>query len=360
MFNPLLLSPYRSRKYAFPSIPSFLPTQVKFYDPVTGQEGPSLNSEDNLLVTSKFNECGLAVDISGRKKDVEKAMALIRLNDKFGAVGSSASGTIGSSVVGTVGSSVPGTFGLPTTGMIGPGITGWTYITNPINPSRVLLTGPGITKPFSGSGVIFFEKLDAGRGNVILAKTRRGTFEDLGGQLDTRVMLDGPSTLKTNARKEAFEESQGLFVVENTDLERSVNGLNAFLDIADIENNALYRCYLVCVNTSAYSLEELFANNKRIIANTFSRPDYDETVELKRFPLGAVKRAVEGSASGNVNCQDTNGGFQMIRDRTADCLRALISNRDLLSAVYSYPSNVVYKQENNVFGGYHGKVSLVL
>jgi len=185
-------------------------------------------------------------------------------------------------------------------------------------------------------------------------------FEDFGGQLDTRVVLN-EHTLKSNARKEAFEESQCLFAIENTDLERKLNGLDTFIDVADIENDALYRCYLICVNVGSSNLEDIFLRNKGTVSAVFPRrSDYDETIELGRFRLGSIKNCTSSGTSGNVNCVDSKGNTQTIRDRTANCLRAVISNTKLLNELFAASVSVTSKRVNNLMSECHGRESLYL
>ncbi len=361
----VIIPPYGMRPQSYgmrtqQSFPSLaMPTQIKFYDPLTGQEGPSLNPDDNMLITTTFNECGVSVNISGRKKDVTKAMALMRSHDKTSSM--TVTTPLFSSDADTVQAGIkfyPMDADISSSGLEvltpsyeRPTVTDWTYISNPKNPTKVLLMHPSLSKPFSGSGVIFLEKNyrngsgAAGR-SIILSKTTRGIFEDFGGELDKRILAN-INTIKNNAIKEVFEESQGLFNIGNIDV------LKNYVDISDPINDAVYRCYFLTLSDSElYDLENLYMENKNIISTKTAASEYRETVGLKRFFLANIQTSA-ASSSGSFNVNDTNNVNSTIRDRTANCLRALI-DISTADAIYATSKSTTYNKENNIYSPTHG------
>ena len=201
-----------------------------------------------------------------------------------------------------------------------------------------------------------------GAPTVILIKTRRGLFEDMGGELDKRIVASADA-LKMNAAKEVSEESQGLFIINHLNLERDAKGIKLYSDISDVMNAATYRCYyVVLTGTGLYKLDQLFRTNKNLLKAgfPFMGPDMDESIDISRFYLSSIKASLANTPSGGILCNDVNGVACTIRDRTAECLRSLINNSTLLSAVFDNQVTTMFEQDRNVFSSTSGIVRLKL
>lgn len=327
--------------------------QMNFYDPITGRSTGTANPMDR--VTQYYNSGGISVEITGQSEHVKKAIGLLNVaNDMQPSSFTDvlASGNIKDDEVYPIDMPIEEIMakrGRPFTSTSSSIVNGkeWKLVPNPKNVSKYLLTSPNTTKPFSGSGLLIVEK-NGGNPYVLLIKTStRGTFEDLGGELDTKYGAN-QNTLKLNARKEAMEESQHLFVPE-IDLERHIGGKPTYLDIDDPVNNAIYRCYILVLDgTTTYDIPNLYANNKIMLSNRngFQQQDWRESVEMRRFSLQQIKNILDTTASGGINCNDISGISCTIRDRTANCLRGLIQ-RDFFNAMHNNPVTPKYLFDNN-------------
>ena len=214
----------------------------------------------------------------------------------------------------------------------------WHYIQNPANAAKNLLQN-SLGNKYSGSGVVLIEVNPTGNHNIILMKTIRGTFEDAGGELDTSIIASA-DTLKHNASKELAEETQELFVINNFNIERHVNGIESFININDSQNGAMYRCYFIPVTGIAmYQLESIFSANKKAVTKTVHT---NETVELARFNMNTLKNAVQATPIGAITCANTLGFVCTIRDRTAQCLREFFANQRIMTNTLSMPITPQY------------------
>jgi hypothetical protein len=361
----------------FQSVPvQPIPTQINFYDRITGQAGPSVNLFDRT--TQIYNSNGMSVEVSGTQQNVEKAISLMRLNemhpqqavqqDVLYPIDADISDLLGvnkngQQTVQQVGQQVvPQNMvlgGVPMGQQFG-NVSTWTFVPNPLNQSKVLLTHQSLVKPFSGSGVMFFERNYGVKNEpcVILVKSTKGTFEDFGGEM-SRTLTASADAVKHNARKETFEESEALFAIQNLDLDRRVNGEQMFNDMIDTTNNATYRCYYVALTgTNTHPLDQLYANNRNIILTRIPNVpnDWRETIEIKRFYLSSIRTALGSTPHGGIMCNDVNNVASTIRDRTANSLRVLLRNDRLLQAVFNNPVNANYDKDNSVYSQTFGLV----
>jgi len=368
-----------------PIIPA---TQLKFYDGRTGEAGPVVNLFDRT--TQIYNSNGMSVELTGSQQNVQKAIALMRINEIHQPFENDSNGKIEKYIIDEDVSSLLGADdnqvshqqvlqqnlpqNLQLSGIqqmqpiqpfnqLGQQVQNWAFVPNPFNQTKVLLAHPSLQKPFSGSGVIFFERNYQNGGkvepSVILVRTTRGTFEDFGGEM-SNTLPPSADTIKHNARKEVFEESQALFAIQNMDLDRRMaNGEQLFNDMIDIQSNATYRCYYVALSgTEQYPLNQLYASNKAIILTKIPnlKNDWRETIELKRFFLSSIRTAVNSTPHGGLICNDVNGIASTIRDRTANSLRALLRNDQLLQTVFANPVPVNYTKDNSVYSQTYGLV----
>lgn len=314
------------------SMTPFQNAQVNFYDPLTGRTSGVINT--NQRVTNLYNSNGIAVEITGTPDNVKKAIGLLNIANNMPQ--SSTSTTSGSGSLTLTSQPIMSSQNSIVNG-------NWKLVPNPANLSKFLLTTPNTTKPFSGSGVLIVEK-NGTNPYVLLVKTsRRGTFEDLGGELD--VGSANQSSLKDNAAKETLEESQNLFVLNKVDLERQVGGKLPYVDIDDQQNNALYRCYILVVDgTSGFDVPQFYNQNRLMTMNRmgYQRDDWRESIEMRRFSLQQIKNILNVNPTGGINSNDITNVSCTIRDRTANCLRALVGNVDLFRTLYDNPVNVTY------------------
>lgn len=337
----------------------FQNAQVNFYDPLSGRTTGVINQ--NPRITNLYNSNGVVVEITGTSDNVKKAIGLLNMANNMpqsstGQVTNSnvqqtnQLGNFSSTTVQTnqlVGPITPANPFSPSNSFSQSNSFGsgnqWKLVSNPANLSKFLLTTPNTSKPFSGSGVLIVEK-NGTNPYVLLVKTStRGTFEDLGGELD--VGTANQNSLKDNAAKEALEESQNLFVLNTVDLERQVGGKLPYVDIDDQQNNALYRCYILVVDgTSGFDVHQFYSQNKLMTMNRmgYQRDDWRESIEMRRFSLQQVKNVLNVNSSGGINCNDITNMSCTIRDRTANCLRVLVGNIDLFRTLYDNPVNVRY------------------
>lgn len=355
-----------------PKLPSFMSAKINFANPIMGQ------SPGDVIVTSKFADCGIAIDITGKKSDTDRIESLLRINYNSEMSGTThqspvtqntfSTGSMSPTVVPTpvlhgkiIPTELPEKYRNGFTNPPRVEVKDWTYVANSSNREKVLLAHPSLNKPFSGSGVIFLERKGPKGPAIILARTKRGTFEDFGGEIDSRTALD-KDTIKNNARKEAFEESQGLFAIMNLDLDRKVSNQQLYVDITDATNNAVYRCYFVALqDTESFKFEDWFMSNKSLLESKTLGRDYAETIELKRFSLRDIFACAAASAQHSAfSCVDTNGVVGTIRDRTANCIKAMMLNHKLVRQIFANPVSVVYNQENNVYSPMHRMIKLTL
>lgn len=310
------------------SLTPFQNAQVNFYDPLSGRTTGVVNP--NARVTNLYNSNGIAVEITGTPDNVKKAIGLLNIANNMPQIQQSNIVQTSQPIMGTATNSI---------------VSGnqWALVPNPANLSKFLLKTPNTTKPFSGSGVLIVEK-NGTDPRVLLVKTaRRGTFEDLGGELD--VGTANQNSLKDNAAKEALEESQNLFVLNTIDLEKQVGGKLPYVDIDDQQNNALYRCYIVVVDgTSGYDIPQFFNQNRLMTMNRmgYQRDDWRESIEMRRFSLQQIKNILNVNPTGGINCNDITNMSCTVRDRTANCLRALVGNVDFFRSLHDNPVNARY------------------
>jgi hypothetical protein len=341
---------------SIPNIPSFLPAKINFYNRFTGAPEGIYDSQDNIYITSNYTCGGVNVNISGSRKDVEKVLEKLGSDNIKNVLKKSPQNSHEPLELYPM--------DVPTPKDVLKNIKNnkyfedssgnciWYYTINPRNKLKVLLNNKSTKKIFSGSGVIFFEnQYQAGGKNVstiLLAKTKRGIYEEFGGQLERDIQPD-ENTLKDNARKEVAEESQSLFMIEKLDLEKKIGNTYRYLDIPDHSNNAIYRCYFVCISgTESIELDKVFEYNRDVTVNLMNLGgDYEETVELSRFSMREVQNNIRMYNSGEFYCRDINNHDCRIRDRTANCLRVLLNtaNSSLISTVFD---NCIKVQQTKV------------
>ena len=316
------------------NVPPILP-DIKFYNPITLRQEGSYNAYDNMYITSNVTSCGLNVTVSGPKRDVEKAICILN-----GATSGSADQTKPQTQTGQIFSPadkpITGATSVSSvsTGTISSSPSSWYQTINPRNRSKILLNNSTQPKPFSGSGIIFFENNSTdGKKTIILAQTSRGLYEDFGGEIDSTLAIND-GTLKENARKEASEESQTLFWIKPN----SFNLDRAYIDVPDIVNDAMYRCFFVALTgTERHDLKDLFDKNRTVLVNNLRLgKDFEETIGITRIAEDSLLNGLR-SPAGMIVCADVKGNSCVIRDRTVNCLRMLFdtSNKTMYNTVFS-------------------------
>jgi hypothetical protein len=331
--------------------------QLRFYDPITGRETATVSPNDMAMSVSYYNKNGVAVELRGTSENVKKAEYAL---NAFSGVQTQQVMQIQAPDtqffdldvdISEMRQNSPNNLftNTPTTPIGASQI--WKFVQNPSNVLKSLLVGPGLSKPCSGSGVIFIEK-NGNTPTILLIRTNRGTYEDMGGELDGNILRADANTIQYNAIKEVLEESQNLFVFNTINLERQIGGQNLFVDIPDINNNSFYRCYIVVINgTSTYDVSQFFNQNKLMIANRngYQSSDWKESVDLKRFSLQSIKNVLSvNSGMGGITCNDVNNMSCTIRDRTANCLRTLLNNSSLFTTAYNNPINARYEKDGQM------------
>lgn len=322
-----------------PNIPITQP-KINFYDPFSGRTAVTYDPNENMYITSSYACDGVNVSISGKKPDVEKVIDMLKYK-KFNEVNNNNLKIDDDKEVFPIDKYLKKYKKNALVNLTNTQLENWYYVVNPKNPSKVLATKAGSNEYYSGSGMIFFEKnytnptSNIQEPTVLLVKTARGIMEDMGGELDKTLNVS-QTILSDNAEKEAEEESQNLFMIKNT---------NTYLDIPDIQNTSLFRCYFVCVKgTENEDLSTLFKANRYINVNTLRRGiEYQETEDIQRFYLRDVRGAFAGSMGGSVQCRDVNGNFWVIRDRTANCFRRLMGDPIIINKILK--SEVVVRKE---------------
>ena len=236
----------------------------------------------------------------------------------------------------------------------------WQLIQNPLLKNKILLKEKtGGQKTFSGSGIILFEKIN-GKTTIILVKSKRGVFEEFGGEISKDVELN-KDVLKNNAIKETIEESQGVFSIQ-TDLNSKNGEKDRFVDINDA-NGFAYRCYFLTLTYGSDfpNLSQLFMKNKSVINNygllNNLGIDWYETFEIGRFDLTSlfdpISKLSEEQLNNDVYIFDVKGNQtnMKLRSRTAKALLKLynsgsnndvfkhILNNNIISAITTYNAN---------------------
>lgn len=305
----------------------FIPATINFYDPLTGKQGPPYNPYGNMDAQT-FSDNGSEVSITGSADDVDRVMGLLR-NATF----SKASGEP---------KYVP--IGDPFDKTAASGPTDSTSDGFQVSPTRfgraMILSTPTGGQQFSGSGILLIEKTGQTDANVILVYTRRNTCEDMGGSLDSRL-IPSMNALVDNAKKEASEESQNLFLVNKLKLDSLINGVSRSVDIQSDPSGPYYRCYIVCIQHAGIvpDLPSLFASNRTAMA---SEPgmEWRESISLVKFNITLLFAACKEKI-GDVNCVDVMGRTQTIHARVVSVVNKLLAeNRPTLTAVVNTPITV--------------------
>lgn len=301
---PFNRTPFNMIGY-LPNPAQFLPNSIHFYNPISGNSDMMINLEDQMYITSVFNQNGVNVSISGSKKDVEKV--LNKLKDR--SVENEILNDINNFSGKTNKTSRPNKI-----------TNGYSYQINPRDRNNVLLVCPD-GKRYSGSGIILLEK-NNNEFNVILAKTKRKLFEDFGGNLDSSI-IESSRTLQENAIKELAEESHHLFWIEDLNLDEKINGIDRYVDIRD-PTGSLFRCYFICISgLENQNIQQFYDNNRSIIVNQlgYTQQQYIESIAINKFNLNKIRE--QPGYNGNLNISDTSGNNQIIRDRTVLCLQSI-------------------------------------
>lgn len=298
--------------------------KVNFYDKFTGKYLTSqpLYSNDGVITTSNFCECGINVNISGKRTDVNRALLALRNCKNEFNTHTQATSLSESSQKQTI---------LEPTGE-------WRYIVSPTNTLKSLLTHPLLAKPFSGSGVIIIEINP--KPTVILVNTTREKAEDMGGEIDSKSIGASDNTLKLNAKKELAEESENLFTVEKIDLDGQT-----YVDIQDPINDAIYRCYIVTVTGTSNNLHEQYMNNRNILAKFGA--EFRESTNIRQFYVDSINTSLISYSNGDLYCVDTSGAMRIIRDRTASCLKNLLNNKEVYDNLLKKVVNVKPVQKSS-------------
>ena len=235
----------------------------------------------------------------------------------------------------------------------------WIAIKNPSISNKILLKNDNNT--YSGSGLVIFEIID-GRQTIVLVKSKRGVFEDFGGEISKDIEFN-KDTLKINAVKETIEESQGVYYTE-TDLDSKNNKFSRFVDIED-ESGYKYRCYFLSIKyeTPIPDIRNLFMQNKsRISTYGFMgglSNDWYETLEIGRFDFKSLFNPISKLEEQNiktdliifnVNGEETN---MKIRNRTAKALYKLYkseSSQDMFDYIINNPqkATIKYNPKNGI------------
>lgn len=375
--------------YAFgiPTLPSTPPVKLNFYNPFTMQ----VNGSTTILprVTKSCNYNGKTVEITGESNTVDDVISKLNgvatvpatpQNNQFFPIGTPLQAMLPQNQPASqVRLQLPGLQNVNTQPVVFPGVSlppllvlpgmllvntarvlpigtnaqGWEFIANPLNANDPLLSHPSLQKPFSGSGVLFFEKSYNGRPTVVLAKHKNGVFHDIGGKISQRIS-PSQDTVKDNARKEALEESQGLFAIENITIGK-------FVDLFDGANNANYRCYLVALGgTDRYPLDQWYLNNKNILDKvSYLSNAWRETDDLQRFYLQDIINALTNTQQGqSMQCKDVNGVVRTLRNRTVNIFRLITP--DLVVDVLKNPATTRYTQDRTIGSSTYGIVRITM
>lgn len=355
LITPQLISPqlgFPSRiKFASQFVPS-ISTSIKPYDPI-----------ENMYITSNYSCGDTNVTISGRKKDVEKTIRTLRScsientirrplfeeseaiaknslknNDEIKFPSTKKFYSIDEVLSGNVNKEET----------IVEKNTKWYLSEDPMNPSKVFAIKYGSEEKYSGTGAIIIENnyinpnTKMNSPTIILVKTRRGTVEDMGGEIDKKIALSD-DLLEQNTIKEIYEESQRMFTIENANLNSN------YFNLRDSSRDTYYKCYFVFITgTENENLTSLFKINREINVNLLRGGiDYEETEDILRFYMSDIQNSIKTSVGGNLQCKDVNGQSWIIRDRTANCLRLSFGN-NLMEKVKTSIPIVVQKTEKNI------------
>lgn len=313
----------------------FLPPSINFYDKFTGQPITTIDPDSQIYITSLFSQNGVNVTISGSKKDVEKTLYMLRDRTTELEIEDEINRLSGMSTKYNHPSTIPGKY---------------YYTKNPHDPFNVLLNVPNSPNPYSGSGIILLERVGSDA-RVLLARTTRGVFEDFGGHIDSAIQPSA-TTLKENAIKELAEESQHLFWIQDLDLDAKINGSNRYVDILDPTNNALFRCYFICIKgLENENIMKFYNANRSIIVNKYGLGyQYTETTDISKFSLLTIDQKIKTTgATNSIQVVDISGNISTIRDRTVTCLNTLLKNknRTILNAVCNNPIQMINKSPHS-------------
>lgn len=389
ILQPTVISPM-NQSYMDRSIPSFISPKITFYDPLRGIGNPLYNSTDNMYINSNYTDGNLTVNISGKKCDVDKIIKTLRLcsennqhnrtklfsldkqydpiskyQSNYGSILETESDL---SSIRNFLNEYNNENNNKNDKLNKEKSEEWYYVINRTNPYKFLAMKTGSDMKYSGSGVILFESeyLNKITGNIeptlILVKTYRNIVEDMGGELDKEIVIS-PSILSDNATKELSEESQHLFLIEKTNPDAKIQDVFPYVDITDIENDSIYRSYLLSVSgTENEDLSSLFKSNREINVNILRKGRaYEETEEIVRFYIKDVKNMIRMSMGGMIQCRDVNGNLWTIRDRTSNCLRRVLMNEYLLNKILKSKIIVEKKVSNHeIFRSKSGIVNFVL
>jgi hypothetical protein len=234
---------------------------------------------------------------------------------------------------------------------------GWSMITLSNGKRGLQYQNNGTSTYYSGSGIMLFEQsYNNGSGKnqpaVILFRRAIGNsqmYEELGGEVDNSD-FSGEATLEVAAKREAKEESCGLFKFDSITLKRPVSGINMYTDAS--YNGANYRCFAVGIG-SIPRLESYYRMNRNQLTSNNAPRHWTETDDVQRFYLSDLATSIAANNGGDLLCSDANGVNRTIRGRAKVVLKDMLNgystgNNCIAKMAINYPNTTNVTINNNV------------
>jgi len=214
----------------------------------------------------------------------------------------------------------------------GPSLTsGWSIMQVGGTNRYILVSNMNnIIKYYSGSGIMVFERLyrsqTTGREEpavILFRSSLTGEYEELGGSIDP-IDFSGENTLLRTAKREAKEESCGLFDFDRVDITSLYGGIGRNIDREAA--GEIYRCYAICLaeNQGNDQWQRMYDYNRMKINMTPAPSSWKETNDMRRFFLSDLVNCISSGTRGSITTTDAEGYPRTITGRTKAVLKSML------------------------------------
>jgi hypothetical protein len=200
-----------------------------------------------------------------------------------------------------------------------------------------LLVHSSLATTYSGSGVLLFDRFVQNNVElltVIMAQEQNGEFGDFGGMISTFQPNSIENSLAENAKNKISEESCGSIHIQS-------NIYNFYkAEVVNDKNNSLYRCYLIGVDgdikeCTSIDLTTILNSNRRIYKKYGQLTSNMQQIKsITRFDLRLLLKAVK-NANKKVTVVDIDGNSRVLTNRVVKVLQHLVNNTRAHSSIFT-------------------------